>query len=191
MKSARRSVTVWKQISSLWVGRLSKQRSLKRVNSIHRRCLWRHECWISYKYAPCYNCFPLPSKPMSLEGHCGAVMDHITEGRHRTSGSGRAACWMCDKLSQNTHDQLGTLLCLHTQCVCVVCVSECVCACVRSQTFWLLPQTHEKRSHKSHSQCSIWKSLVRFHKTSRVFRVKFSRFTLKKKRNSTEKKQCH
>lgn len=40
----------------------------------------------------CYNCFPLPSKPMSLEGHCGTVTDHITGKMNCTSGPGQTAC---------------------------------------------------------------------------------------------------
>lgn len=40
----------------------------------------------------CYNCFPLPSKPMSLEVDCGTVMDHITGKMHCASEPGRAAC---------------------------------------------------------------------------------------------------
>lgn len=54
---------------------------------------------------------------MSLEVHCGTVMDHITGKMHCTSEPGRTACWMHNSLSQNTQYQLPA------QCVYV-----CVCS---------------------------------------------------------------
>lgn len=97
----------------VWRGRPSKDQKLGKhhLNSLSVESVINRQ--------PCYNCFPLPSKPMSLEGCCGALMDHITGKMCCTSRFGPTACWMHNSLSQNTQNQADVLLCLYNVCVCV------------------------------------------------------------------------
>lgn len=90
---------------------------------------------------------------MSLEVHCGTVMDHITGKMHCTSEPGRTACWMQNSLSQNTQNQLGVLALL-AQCVCVVGLLDTAIAIYEGMVYITMSEAYHYSYELERQKCS-------------------------------------